>query len=186
MQPLAKFRFRATGPVTIDEAPAFAERAPFRTDVVYDFPTIDPDALWRIISSDRMWSWLPTVWGCRYPDGEEIGPGTVRDFQMFVHHWLVYAQREQLLAWEPGRRIAYTATDATLPFFGTWFEDYRVEPRADGGSRLRWTMAVQVRFLGRLPLRWISPLFALIFRFGLRGLPREYRDGLTSVTERAL
>lgn len=183
MQPLAAVRFRATSPVTIEDAPDFIERAPFRTDVVYDFPTIEPDSLWAIISSDRMWSWLPTVWGCRYPDLEVVGVGTVRDFQMFVHHWLIYAQREQILVWEPGHRLSYTATDATLPFFGTWFEDYRVESRPGGGSRLRWTMAIQVRFLGRLPLRWLAPLFRLIFRFGLRGVLREHLDGLSDVSE---
>ncbi|GED96651.1 SRPBCC family protein [Gordonia crocea] len=184
MQPLARFRFRATAPVTLESAAEAIDTAPFCTHVVYDFPDIDPDDLWSIVSSDRMWSWLPFVWGCRYPDdGAEVAVGTVRDFQMFLHHWLIYAQREQILVWEPSARLAYTATDATLPFFGTWFEDYRISARPAGGSRLSWTMAVHVRFLGRLPLRWTAPLFQAIFRFGLRGLPREHRNGLTAVRE---
>lgn len=185
MQPLARLRFRATKPVaTAQEGPDFLEVAPFRTRVVYDFPDYSPDELWAVASGARMWSWLPTVWGCRYPDGEEVGPGTVRDFQMYLHHWLIYAQREKILVWEPGVRLMYTATDATLPFFGTWCEEYRVESRA-GGSRLVWTMGVRVRFLEWMPMRWLTPVMQAVFRFGLRGLHREVGDGIHA-TERTV
>lgn len=183
MQPLARLRFRATAPIRPDGIAEFLDEAPFRTHVVYDFPQFSVEQLWGAVSSDRMWSWLPTVWGCRYPVDEEIKPGTVRDFQMFVHHWLIYAQREQILVWEPGHRLVYTATDATLPFFGSWCEQYAVEPLPSGGSRLRWTMGVKPRFIGWLPLRWLSPVFTRIFRFGLRGLVREIGTGLDGVTE---
>ncbi|MEO9329735.1 SRPBCC family protein [Gordonia aurantiaca] len=183
MQPLARFRFAATRPITADEVPDFLIEAPFRTHVVYDFPDLDTGELWKVVSSDRMWSWLPTVWGCRYPPGDPIGPGTVRDFQMYIHHWLIYAQRERILVWEAGERLVYTATDATLPFFGTWCEEYIVEPRAGGGSRLRWTMGVRVRFLGNVTLRFLTRPMQAVFRFGLRGLPRESGMGLSDVVE---
>lgn len=121
-----------------------------------------------------MWSWLPTVWGCRYPEDEVIGPGTVRDFQMFLHRWLVYAQHERILHWDKGSRIVYTATDATLPFFGSWCEEYRLEP-LDGGTRTRlhWTLAVRPRYIGWLPAQWLAVALKPIFRFGLLALPRE-------------
>ena len=181
MQPFARLRFAATAPVTADTATDFLRTAPFRTHVDYDFPDIELPDLWSVVSSDRMWSWLPTVWGCRYPDVDAVEPGVIRDFQMYVHHWLVYAQREQILIWEPNERLVYTATDATLPFFGTWCEQYRVEPRPGGGSRLRWTMGVRVRFLGWLPQRWLTPIMQQVFRFGLRGVRREYGTGLEGV-----
>lgn len=183
MQPFARFRFAATRPVTEHEAPEFLDSAPFRTHVVYDYPDIDAATLWETISSDRMWSWLPTVWGCRYPAGEAPTPGTVRDFQMYVHHWMIYAQREKILVWEPGQRLVYTAVDATLPFFGTWCEQYTVHPLPGGGSRLSWTMGVRLRFIGALPQRWLSPLMRAVFRFGLRGLRREIGEGLGGAPE---
>ncbi len=183
MQPLARFRFVATRPVTRQDAAEFLEHAPFRTHVEYHYPEIDVETLWKAISSDRMWSWLPTVWGCRYPAGGTPGPGTVRDFQMYLHHWLIYAQREKILVWEPGHRLVYTAVDATLPFFGTWCEQYAVHAAPGGGSRLTWTMGVRPRFIGALPLRWLSPIMRAVFRFGLRGLPREIGEGLGDTPE---
>lgn len=176
MQPLAVVRFRATAPVTVEESESFFASAPFLTNVRYEFPDLTPEQLWNVISSARMWSWLPTVWGCRYPEGARPEPGVVRDFQMYLHHWLVYAQREQIIHVEPGRRMMYTAVDATLPFFGTWLEDYRVEP-VGAGSRLVWRMGVRPRFIGGLPLRWVSVLLTPVFRFGLRGVRREVGDG---------
>lgn len=178
MQPLGRYRFRATAPATLADVPHIIDTSPFLTQVRYEFPDVTPDELWDVVSSARMWSWLPTVWGCRYPPGESIGVGTVRDYQMFVHHWLIFAQRERILRWEPGHRLSYTADDATLPIFGTWYEDYRVEEGRHGGSVLNWTMAVRIRFLGAIPLRWVSPVFARIFRFGLRGVRREVNMGI--------
>ncbi|MFW0792016.1 SRPBCC family protein [Gordonia sp. CPCC 205333] len=185
MQPFARFRFRATDPVYDEGIESFLNSSPFRTHIVYDYPRISADDLWQVVSSDRMWSWLPSVWGCRYPVGEEVAPGTVRDFQMFVHHWLIYAQREKILVWEPGSRLVYTATDATLPFFGTWCEQYVVEPLPSGGSQLTWTMGVKPRFIGWLPMRWLTPVMSRVFRFGLRGLVREVGTGIDG-TERVV
>lgn len=176
MQPLALVRFGATDPVEIDDAEAFFASAPFLTNIRYDFPDLSVEQLWSVVSSARMWSWLPMVWGCRYPEGEGPEAGVVRDFQMYLHHWLIYAQRERILHVEPGRRMMYTAVDATLPFFGTWLEDYRVE-KVGSGSRLVWRMGVRVRFLGWLPMRWVSALLTPVFRFGLRGVRREVGDG---------
>lgn len=186
MQPFAKFRFRATAPVlAVDDADGVFESVPFRVRIRYRFPDLPGDRLWEVISSPRMWSWLPTVWGCRYPDDVAPGVGVVRDYQMYVHHWLIYAQRERIIAWEPGRRLMYTATDATLPFFGTWLEEYRIEP--DGaGSALVWTMGVRPRFVGGLPLRWLALLLTPVLRFGLRGIRREVGDGLSGVSERTV
>lgn len=164
-------RFNAVE-ISDDRAEAFFDEAPFvsRRTTTYDASAED---LWSVISSDRMWSWLPTVWGCRYPVNVEVGRGTVRDFQMRVWHYLIFAQHERILAWEPGRRIAYTATDATLPVFGSWCEEYSLEPLGPTQTRLHWTLAVRPRYIGRLPLKWVALLLALPFRIGLRGLVGE-------------
>ncbi|SLH49154.1 Polyketide cyclase / dehydrase and lipid transport [Mycobacteroides abscessus subsp. abscessus] len=130
--------------------------------------------MWDVVASDRMWSWLPTVWGCRYPTAPTREPGVVRDFQMFLHHWLIFAQHEKILHWEEGSSLVYTAVDATLPVFGSWCERYAVVP-IDGGARTRleWTLAVRPRYVGWLPARWVALALRPIFRFGLRGLLRE-------------
>lgn len=164
-------RFKAV-PITAEGHTDFFDTAPFLSHIDYDYDCSVED-LWSVVSSDRMWSWLPTVWGCRYPAGE-IRPGVVRDFQMFVWHWMVFAQHEKILIWEPGTRLVYTATDATLPVFGSWCEQYAVAPGPDGtGSRLSWTLAVKPRYIGWLPAKWVAAFLNPFFKFGLRGLVRE-------------
>ncbi|MEV6562217.1 SRPBCC family protein [Nocardia sp. NPDC051756] len=165
-------RFKAS-PIDGDTYPVFFATAPFVSRLRFDYDA-PPDDVWSVISGPRMWSWLPTVWGCRYPDGETPGPGTVRDFQMYLDRWLIYAQHERILHWDKGSRIVYTATDATLPFFGSWCEEYSIESLDAGRrTRLNWTLAVRPRYLGRLPAQWVATLLKPAFRFELGALPRE-------------
>lgn len=165
-----RFKAKAIEPGHYQE---FFDTAPFLSHISYDYAAT-PEEVWPVISGPRMWSWLPTVWGCRYPENEEIGPGTVRDFQMFGHHWLLYAQHEKILHWDQGSSLIYTAVDATLPFFGSWCERYAIEPIDNGaGTRLNWTLAVRPRYIGWLPAKWVAVALDPIFRFGLRALVRE-------------
>lgn len=151
----------------------FFAAAPFvsRIEVSFDAPV---QAVWDVIVGDRMWSWLPTVWGCRYPVGEVAAPSVVRDFRQNVLGWLIYAQHEKVITLEPCSQMVYTATDATLPFFGTWCERYAVTS-VDAGNRtiVNWTLAVRPRYVGSIPAAWLSTLLRPILTFGLRRLASE-------------
>ncbi|EFV13215.1 SRPBCC family protein [Segniliparus rugosus] len=172
----AKRRFQATEPVSAESYPEFVERAQYCVVSEAEYP-YSVEQVWGAISGERMWSWLPTCWGPRYPAGGGA-PGVVRDWQMYVFDWLYYSQHERILHWEPLRKIAYTVDNATLPFFGSWLEEYLIEPTADGkGTRLRWTWAMKIRFIGWLPLRWLAPILRPIFEFALRGVIREIEGG---------
>ena len=170
-------RFSAT-PIEPDGVEEFFRTAPFvaHNRKTYSAP---PQQVWDVVASDRMWSWLPTVWGCRYPVHTPPAAGVVRDFQMYIHHWLVFAQHERLLEFDAPNVMRYTATDATLPVFGSWCEEYRVEPGPDDNSAvLDWTLACAPRYLSQIPgnrivFRPLSAILTPILRFGLRGLERE-------------
>lgn len=170
-------RFSAV-PVEPEGVEQFFRTAPFvaHNRRTYSAP---PQQVWDVVTSDRMWSWLPTVWGCRYPVGTVPTPGVVRDFQMYFHHWLVYAQHERVIQLDAPTVMRYTATDATLPFFGSWCEEYRVEPGPDDHSAiLDWTLACAPRYLSRIPgsrvvIQPLATVLKPILQFGLRGLERE-------------
>ncbi|MEZ0362546.1 SRPBCC family protein [Mycobacterium sp. pUA109] len=169
-------RFDAA-PITADHADAFFATAPFVTHVRRTFAA-PPEHVWGVIADSRMWSWLPTVWGCRYPAATDPAAGVVRDFQMHIHKWLIYAQHEQIIEFDaPRMTMRYTATDATWPFFGSWCEEYRVEP-AGAGATVDWTLACAPRYLRRIPgigfaLRPLAAVMTPVFWFGLGGLERE-------------
>lgn len=165
-------------PIERDGVAEFFRTAPF---VAHNRRTysVPPHQLWDVVTSDRMWSWLPTVWGCRYPVDTPAAPGVVRDFQMYIHHWLVFAQHERVIELDAPHVMRYTATDATLPVFGSWCEEYRVEPGpADNTAVLDWTLACAPRYLSRIPgnrivIRPLATLLKPVLQFGLRGLVRE-------------
>jgi|GEM_PF-6541479 len=170
-------RFSADA-IAASEAEGFYATAPFVTHVRRTFAA-PPEHVWEVITDSRMWSWLPTVWGCRYPVATDPEVGVVRDFQMHVHKWLIFAQHEQLIEFDPSRRVMrYTATDATLPVFGSWCEQYRVEPAGEGAATVDWTLACAPRYLRRIPgirfaLRPLQIVLQRVFFFGLGGLERE-------------
>jgi uncharacterized protein YndB with AHSA1/START domain len=67
--------------------------------------------------------------------------------------------REQFLAWDPGRRYAFTMTACTLPLAHSIVEDYQLEALPGGRSRLVW----EVRFDLRLPFVPLSPVVRFVF-----------------------
>ncbi|MBF9318862.1 SRPBCC family protein [Mycobacteroides chelonae] len=170
-------RFDAV-PIPVDGVEEFFATAPFVTRVrrTFDAP---PEDVWRVVSGDRMWSWLPSVWGCRYPQDITPTAGTVRDFQMYIHSWMVFAQHEQIIHLDAPHVMRYTALDATLPVFGSWCEEYRVLPESDPGkATVDWTLACAPRYLTNIPgsriaIRPVAAILKPIFWFGLGGLARE-------------
>lgn len=171
-------RFSAV-PIARDGVDEFFTTAPFVTRNTRTY-SVPPQQLWDVVTSDRMWSWLPTVWGCRYPVATAPAPGVVRDFQMYIHGWMVYAQHERVIELDAPHVMRYTATDATFPFFGSWCEEYRVLPADDGrAATLDWTLACAPRYLSRIPgnrlaIRPLGTILKPILQFGLRGLEREF------------
>lgn len=173
--------------VSPENADEFLRTAPFITHVRRRFAA-PAEQVWEIVASDRMWSWLPTVWGCRYPWASEPAPGVVRDFRMHIFKWLIFAQRERLLEFDPGQMtMRYTATDATLPVFGSWCEHYRVEPEDPTHATIDWTLACAPRYLRRIPgIQWgrrpVAAVLQPVFYFGLGGLERELHPAHLGIT----
>ncbi|MGH3723976.1 MAG: SRPBCC family protein [Mycobacterium sp.] len=170
-------RFDAV-PIPVEGVEEFFATAPFVTRVRRSFAA-PPEEVWAVVSGDRMWSWLPSVWGCRYPQDIVPAAGTVRDFQMYIHSWMVFAQHEQIIHFDAPRVMRYTALDATLPVFGSWCEEYRVVPEDDPGrATVDWTLACAPRYLTKIPGsriagRSLSAVLKPVFWFGLGGLNRE-------------
>lgn len=88
---------------------------------------------------------------------------------------------ETFLQWEPGHQFVYALTGAPLPGLRTLIESYRVEDLGPERSRLTWQVAVTPFGLGRLRLRWLSPLLRIALRRAMvpwrrRGLEKLVRS----------
>jgi hypothetical protein len=84
--------------------------------------------------------------------------------------------KERFLAWEPGRRYAFTMTACTLPLAWSIVEDYQLEPLPGGRSRLVWEVRFDLRwyFVPMSPV--ILAVFGRMFRNATAGLQAYVKD----------
>lgn len=129
-------------------------KAPYviRNEAELDAP---PDRVFAIWADLDQWpKWFPDIRGGVWQTPPPHGAHSRRDVTLTL-----LSVREQFLAWEPGRRFAFTMTASSLPLARSIVEEYRLEPLDGGRSRFVW----EVRFDLRLPLVPASPLVRLVF-----------------------
>jgi len=92
------------------ESLGFLARAPvlYRCDSTVAAPRA---AVFAAISDPRGWpAWFPGVRAARYTSAPPYGVGTIREARVGATRWL-----EELIAWDDGRRWAYTVLGSSVP-----------------------------------------------------------------------
>lgn len=122
----------------------FLERAPVRH--AFERTVAAPRAVvFAAIADPTGWKhWFPGVRDARYRDAPPYGVGTLREANVAGTRWL-----EEMIAWEPERRWAYTVLDASAPIASAQVESFELDD-VPGGTRVRWTLAIEPRLLQRL------------------------------------
>ena len=120
--------------------------------------------VWRTFADPTTWSvWWPGVSEASYrPQAIPCGVGTIR-------RATVHGQRyeETMLAWDEGVRFAYRIDRATLPLAHAQVECTEFEDSPGGGTRVRWTLAIEPRLM----MRVAAPLFpSIIDRLFVRAM----------------
>jgi len=137
----------------VDEG--FLTSAPARYSETFAI-TRPADEVWRELVSEKPLDWCRAL-SIRWTSERPFAVGTTRQAKVLRGAMKV---QEHFFIWEEGRRHAFYVTEANLPVFRRFAEDYVVEPDGPDRCRLTWTLALEPTLLGRLG----EPVNGLLFK----------------------
>jgi len=116
----------------------------------------------------RGWKdWFPGLRDARYTTPPPHGVGTIREANFSGTRWI-----EEIITWDEPARWAWTVVRATVPLATEQVEAFELTETRDG-THVRWTLALELRLLGRL----LSPLTA-------RTIPRLFQRAMANLATR--
>src|SRR5262245_6091661 len=95
-------------------------------------------------------AWFPNVQRAAYTSSPPFGVGTIREAHVGGTRWV-----EEMVAWDDGRRWAWTVLRASVPFAKAQVECFEFAD-AGAGTRIRWTFALEPRLIARLGARFAT------------------------------
>ena len=96
------------------------------------------------VDPDGWPDWFPNVQRATYTSRPPFGIGTIRVAHVGGTRWV-----EEMVAWDDGRRWAWTVLRASVPFAKAQVECFEFAD-AGAGTRIRWTLALDPRLVARL------------------------------------
>jgi hypothetical protein len=144
----------------------FLRAAPRHHAAVFDIPQA-AGRVWAELTSDQTLSWCSALADVAWTSKRPFGEGTTRTVRMPMG---VLALKEVYFRWEEGRRKSFYVSDATLPLFRRFAEDYFVEETSPSSCRFTWTVASEAPRAARPG----DPINALITRSLFRDTRRHF------------
>ena len=146
----------------------FLSSAPAITTQVLDVP-VPAATLWAALAADdAVVSWGPGATACRWTGGKPYGVGTIREVTVAG----VVTVREHFYRWDEGTRMTFFVAESTRPGIRRMAEDYVVEETATG-SRLTWTVAMEVAHLAGPTAIVLKPVLGLAIGSMVSGLRKQ-------------
>ncbi|MER5437139.1 SRPBCC family protein [Streptomyces sp. NPDC002790] len=148
-------------PVELD----FVDSAPLRLVFAREV-SASPDAVYRALAEDVVgWpEWFSAVTLARPLDGGARREVRLKGGTRFL---------ETIVAAEPGEVYAYRVDETNVPGLRAMVEEWRIEGVPGGGSRVRWTFAVDAGGAVRVGMR-----------LGRGGLGKAFRDAVGALDRR--
>lgn len=147
----------------------FLASAPQRQVGVFEIPQ-PAQQVWEALTADDTLSWCRALSGVEWTSPRPFGEGTTRTVRTPLGVLLL---REVYFRWEEGRRKSFYVSQATLPLFRRFAEDYLVEETSPTSCRFTWTVA------GEAPpaARPGSPINAMVTRSLFSDTRRHFNAG---------
>ena len=154
-------------PVDVD----FLDQTP-NVFVAAEIVRATPEQIFEVFEDAHAWTvWALPIQKVEWTSPKPYGVGTTRS----VHMMGGLVGYERFVAWERGRRMAFTFVGASKNAVEKFLEDYRVENLGDGRCRVEWRMAMEARGFSRHFMFLTRPLMRLANRRMFRKF-REYAE----------
>ncbi len=114
----------------------WTDSAPVRP-VVDRRMAVGADAVWEVVADHEHWGEWFTQIDAVIPGDPSSGVGGTRTVRIGRSE-----VEEEFLAWEPGRRFAFTVTHASVPGIRSMNEDIRLTPDGPDATTVTYTMAI--------------------------------------------
>ena len=128
-----------------------------------------PDQIFEVFEDAHAWTvWAKPNQNVEWTSPQPFGVGTTRTVSMMGG----MDGYEEFIAWEPGKRMAFTFVGCNKDATEKFLEDYRVTDLGDGSCRVEWYMAMEPRGFSR-HMMWLT---RPIMRMANRRMFRKFRE----------
>ena len=142
----------------------FAKRAPLVYGSEAELSAPRPLVFTTFVEPQSWKHWFPNVRDAAYATPPPHGVGTIREAHVGRTYWV-----EEMIAWDEGVRWAWTVTRASVPFATAQVESFEFMD-AGGGTRVRWTLALEPRLLARLGAPFAPRVITRLFHRAMQNL----------------
>lgn len=127
-----------------------------------------PQQIFEVFEDEVAWTiWAPPIQKVEWTSPKPFGVGTTRS----VHMMGDLIGYEEFVAWDSGKRMAFTFLGSNKNVTEKFLEDYRVTDLGDGTCRVVWYMAIE----NRGEPAWRSALMRPIMRVAHAWMFRKFK-----------
>lgn len=128
-----------------------------------------PEQIFEVFEDAHAWTiWAMPIQKVEWTSPKPFGVGTTRTVSMMGG----MDGYEEFIAWERGKRMAFTFVGCSKYPTEKFLEDYRVTDLHDGSCRVEWYMAMETRGFSRHVMWMTRPLM----RMANRNMFRKFKE----------
>ncbi len=148
---------------------SFYDTAPAKFDNSIEVP-VPASVVWNILEDDHSWTvWAGVIDDVEWTSPKPFGLGTTRTVTMAKGQMIGW---EEFIAWEPGKRMGFCFTEASMDSIARFAEDWHVTPIDENRCKVRWVMCMDPKGASKFILKLFSPIMGWNFRRYLKSLSK--------------
>jgi hypothetical protein len=138
----------------------FFDRAPVQLRDTFDISR-PASQVWGELAGDDALSWIRILSDVSWTSPRPFGVGTTRTVSALRG---LNVLKEYFFRWEDGQRMSFYVTEASVPGFRRFAEDYLVEPTSETSCRFTWVVAIEPTPVGRVNMPVNRRVMGTLFR----------------------